>query len=513
MILGNSLTGEFSRAAVLRLRWPYLADAAATALREAGAPGDLAGEVLDRLERLVKQPFPVPGDEMLTGALANTIAGRICNHFDLHGTGYTVDGACSSSLLAVMTACRTLSAGELDFVLAGGVDMSIDPLELVGFSRLGALAEREMRVYDAHPTGFLPGEGCGVVALMRADDAERQGLRSYANLVGWASSSDGAGGLSRPEPGGQILALRRAYRMAGIHPEQVRLIEGHGTGTAVGDRVELEALTAVMLDPASRSSRPATLGSIKANIGHTKAAAGVAGLIKAVLAVHHRVLPPTTGCVEPNELLRRAPLRVLTTPEPWTEPTPRAGVSSMGFGGINAHVVIEGTGSVTSTAVRTWSARTGPDEIVLIGADTIPWLVAQLDELAGTAPQLSEAEVRDVAVTAWQPGSRHRPVPGRARRTHAQTSWPPRRVAPPRPPQGGTAGFGSTSAVATRSVRRPRRAWDSCSPARPRRSAPCCRGGRTGWTCLPRRPAVTPTPTPRSPSPRYSGSRWPAWPG
>lgn len=401
VILGNSLTGEFARAATIRLRWPFVADAVATVLRDVGADDELAANVLPRLEALVKQPFPVPGDETLTGALANTIAGRICNQFDFHGTGYTVDGACSSSLLAVMAACRALADHECDFVLAGGVDMSLDPFELVGFSRLGALARGEMRVYDAEPTGFLPGEGCGVVALMRAEDAERQNRRGYARIVGWASSSDGSGGLSRPERRGQVLALTRAYRKAGISPDAVGLIEGHGTGTAVGDRVELETLKQVRGTGAT-----AALGTIKANIGHTKAAAGVAGLIKATLAVSHRVLPPTTGCARPHELLRDAGLRVLAEPEPWAVPVPRAGVSSMGFGGINAHVVIEGdrgeTPPTLSASVRRWSTRISAKEIVYVGATSPAALARRLDALEKTAQRLSAAEVGDVAATAWR---------------------------------------------------------------------------------------------------------------
>ncbi|HET6501516.1 MAG TPA: SDR family NAD(P)-dependent oxidoreductase [Amycolatopsis sp.] len=403
VVLGNSLTGEFTRAATLRFRWPFLADAAATALAEAGLGPGPAGAVLARLESLVKEPFPVPGEETLTGALANTIAGRICNQFDFHGTGYTVDGACSSSLLAVSTACRALAEGDCDFMLAGGVDMSLDPLELVGFARLGALATTEMRVYDERPTGFLPGEGCGVVALMRAEDADRLGRRSYAHIIGWASSSDGSGGLSRPERRGQVLALGRAYRRAGIPPGAVGLIEGHGTGTVIGDRVELAALNEVRGPGA-----PAALGTIKANIGHTKAAAGVAGLIKAVLAVRHRVLPPTTGCVRPHELVRRGPLRVLAEPEPWSAPVPRAGVSAMGFGGINAHVIVEGargeTPPVLPASVRRWSARIGPDEIVYLAAGDPRALARRLAELAASAVHLSAAEVGDVAATAWRSG-------------------------------------------------------------------------------------------------------------
>jgi enediyne polyketide synthase len=308
------LTGEFSRAAQLRLRWPFIHRAATAALAGAGIDGKTAAQALDSLRDLVRDPFPVPGDETLAGALTNTIAGRVCNHFDFHGSGFTVDGACASSLLSVMTAAGALLEGSLDVALAGGVDLSIDPFELVGFARTGALAVDEMRIYDRSPTGFLPGEGCGVVVLMRAEDAERDGLRTYATIIGCGTSSDGAGGLTRPSTYGQVLAMTRAYRMADVPPAEVELVEGHGTGTKVGDEVELTALAEVRRDGATH----AAIGSVKANIGHTKAAAGAAGLIKAALALYHRVLPPTTGVERPHELLCRPeiPLRVLDEPNP-----------------------------------------------------------------------------------------------------------------------------------------------------------------------------------------------------
>ncbi|MFD0206866.1 MULTISPECIES: type I polyketide synthase [Saccharothrix] len=407
VVLGNSLTGEFSRAAQLRLRWPFVRRAAVTALSGAGVPDEQAEHTLELLRDLVRGPFPEPGDETLAGALSNTIAGRVCNHFDLHGTGYTVDGACSSSLLAVITACRALVSRELDFALAGGVDLSLDPFELVGFARLGALAEgRRMRVYDAEPTGFLPGEGCGVVALMRADDARRAGLLVYAEVSGWGTSSDGSGGLTRPETSGLVRAMDRAYVMASADPASVDLVEGHGTGTAVGDRVELSALNRFRAGAAKR----AALGSVKANVGHTKAAAGVAGLIKAALALHHRVLPPTTGCEDPHPLVTGAnsTVRVLAEPEPWPDRAPVAGVSSMGFGGINAHVVLSGNGGsgVVPEPMLRWSRPLPAHEIVLLTAPDRDELAARLDVLAAKAGSLSAAELHDLAATRYRAAAR-----------------------------------------------------------------------------------------------------------
>ncbi|MFI9586189.1 SDR family NAD(P)-dependent oxidoreductase [Streptomyces sp. NPDC052236] len=340
VILGNSLTGDATRAGTLRLRWPYVRRVLAAALEDADIAGVVRDEVLRRAAAGYLAPFPPTTDESLAGALSNTIAGRICNHFDFHGGGYTVDGACASSLLAVIELCRALRDHSIDFGLAGGVDLSLDPFELVGFAKTGALATDRMRVYDERSAGFWPGEGCGMLALMRTADARAAGLRVYAEIRGWGISSDGSGGITRPDRDGQLLSLRRAYELAGLDPGEVLLHEGHGTGTQVGDEVELNALTALR----ENARRPAALGTVKANIGHTKAAAGAAGVIKATMSLHTGVLPPTTGCETPHPVLRSraARLRILRNPEHWP-PGPRlAGVSSMGFGGINAHLVLSG---------------------------------------------------------------------------------------------------------------------------------------------------------------------------
>jgi len=401
VVLGNSLTGEFSRAAVLRTRWPYVRRAMRAALPASGLPATRWDSLLDEVERQYKSAFPEPGDETLAGALANTIAGRICNHFDFHGTGYTVDGACASSLLAVGTAAAAVAEGQLDVALAGGVDLSLDPFELIGFARLGALARDEMRVYDRRPTGFLPGEGCGVVVLCREAYAQRNGLRPYAYLHGWGTSSDGAGGLTRPEPAGQRLALNRAYQRARLAPTRVGLVEGHGTGTEMGDRVELEAL----LEVRGAGAAPAALGSVKAHIGHTKAAAGVAGLIKASLALHHDVLPPTTGCAEPHPLLATpgSTLSILDEARPWPAGERYAAVSAMGFGGINTHVVLGGVGPTRRHRLpardRALAARHPDREVVACTAETSEQLAVTLRRVRDAAAELSRGELTDLAAT------------------------------------------------------------------------------------------------------------------
>ncbi|HXV92094.1 MAG TPA: polyketide synthase, partial [Pseudonocardia sp.] len=338
VVIGNSLTGEFSRASVMRLRWPYVRRTVAAALAEEGwAEADTARFLRD-LEGRYKEPFAPITEDTLAGGLANTIAGRICNYYDLAGGGYTVDGACSSSLLSVATAANALVEGDLDVALAGGVDLSIDPFEVIGFAKTGALATGEMKVYDRGSNGFWPGEGAGVLVLMRESDALARGRRIYASIAGWGVSSDGKGGITRPEARGHRLALERAYRRAGYGVGTVSYFEGHGTGTALGDATEIEALSSARREAGPTNGR-AALGTVKGNFGHTKAAAGVAGLIKATLAVHHQVIPPVTGNSEPHALLTgdSAAMYLPGEAQPWPAGQEvRAGVSAMGFGGINS---------------------------------------------------------------------------------------------------------------------------------------------------------------------------------
>jgi enediyne polyketide synthase len=403
VFLGNTLTGEFSRANNLRLRWPYVRRVVEAALRAENWSGEKCCDFLNNLEAAYKEPFPAIDEETLAGGLSNTIAGRICNYFNLRAGGYTIDGACASSLLAVANACSALVAGDLDVALAGGVDLSLDPFELVGFAKTGALASEMMRIYDVRSNGFWPGEGCGFLLLMRHADALAHQRRIHAVIKGWGISSDGSGGITRPEVEGQLLALRRAYRRADFPLETVAYFEGHGTGTAVGDATELRALSRARREAVHKVPQ-AVIGSVKANIGHTKAAAGVAGLIKATMAVRNGILPPTTGCEEPHpELCGEAPaLRILRQGEPWPADQPlRAGVSSMGFGGINAHIVLEGCAPPPSDSPsyreRALLSSSQDVELFLLGAQSVGQLQQQLEYLLTFAGKLSLAELADLA--------------------------------------------------------------------------------------------------------------------
>ncbi|MBG0829061.1 SDR family NAD(P)-dependent oxidoreductase [Planomonospora sp. ID67723] len=405
VIVGNTLTGEFTRANLLRLRWPYVRRTLAAMLKEQGWEDDRLAGFLADYETMYKSPFPPIDEDTLAGGLSNTIAGRICNHFDLNGGGYTVDGACSSSLLSVVTASKALVDGDVDVAIAGGVDLSIDPFEIVGFAKTGALAKSEFRLYDRHSNGFWPGEGCGMIVLMREPDAVAAGHRIYATVAGWGVSSDGKGGITRPEVSGYQLALRRAYERAGFGIETVALFEGHGTGTALGDATELKALSGART-AADPGAEPAAVGSIKGMIGHAKAAAGVAGLIKAAMAVHEQVLPPTIGCVEPHQVLTEEPaaLRVLRKAEPWPATAQlRAGVTAMGFGGINTHVVLEGTASrrrlPLSTRTRSLASSLQDAELLLADGASPQALCERLAQLADFVTQVSYAQLADLAAT------------------------------------------------------------------------------------------------------------------
>jgi enediyne polyketide synthase len=416
VFVGNTLTGEVSRANSLRLRWPYVRRVLQAAMPMETLSAEERNELLDKCEQLYKLPFPAVNDETLAGNLSNTIAGRICNHFDLKGGGYVVDGACASSLLAVTNACSALVSGDLAVALAGGVDLSIDPFELVGFAKTEALAQGEMRVFDARSSGFLPGEGCGFVVLMRLDEALRQQRRLYAVIRGWGTSSDGSGGITRPEVEGQVLALQRAYERAGFGIGTVAYFEGHGTGTPVGDETEVRALRQARQDPVvevervgsdSKAGLPplqARVGSIKANIGHTKAAAGIAGLIKTAMALDNQIIPPTAGCQRPHRLLTDSgsSVTIAKNGSLWPVAQPlRAGVSAMGFGGINCHIALESTSPVRrgslSSKEEVLLGSTQDAELFLLASGDLRGLLDQTERLLSYSARLSRSELSDLS--------------------------------------------------------------------------------------------------------------------
>ncbi|WP_306321386.1 MULTISPECIES: SDR family NAD(P)-dependent oxidoreductase [unclassified Streptomyces] len=300
--------------------------------------GRLPDELAEQLPELTEDSFP--------GLLANVIAGRIANRLDLGGANYTVDAACASSLTAVDVACKELVSGASDLALCGGADLHNGINDFLLFSSVHALSKTgRCRPFAADADGIALGEGVACVVLKRLADAERDGDRVYSVIKGVGAASDGrALGLTAPRPQGQRLALERAYAQARVSPAQVGLIEGHGTGTVVGDRTELGVLSEVF-EEAGAAPGGCVVGSVKSQIGHTKCAAGLAGLIKTSLALHTGVRPPTLHITEPNPAwtgVDDSPFVFHDRALPWAAPVSErvAGVSAFGFGGTNFHVVL-----------------------------------------------------------------------------------------------------------------------------------------------------------------------------
>jgi acyl transferase domain-containing protein/phosphopantetheinyl transferase len=332
------------------------------------------------------------GPDGAIGLVPNLTASRIANRLDLGGPAYTIDAACASALVAVDQAVTELGAGRLDVVIAGGVHFCHDEAFWSVFCQLGALSRAQaIRPFDRRADGILIGEGAGLLVLRRRADAERDGDRIYAVIRGTGVASDGrAASLMSPAVEGQVAALERAWRDAELDPTTVGLIEAHGTATPAGDASELETLRRVFGGVAPGGSR-AALGSVKSMIGHAMPAAGAAGLIKAALALHQRTLFPSLHCEEPHEALGRTRFRVLGESEPWPVAAGaprRAAVNAFGFGGIDAHVVLEEVSAERGARVRV----TAPP------ASTSP----------GVAPAASRAAASRAAAS---PAARTAPVP------------------------------------------------------------------------------------------------------
>ncbi|GAA3685110.1 hypothetical protein GCM10022267_84900 [Lentzea roselyniae] len=357
-------------------------------LREAGIGERKAQEICDRIA-----DHYVPWQECtFPGLLSNVVAGRIANRFDLHGTNYTVDAACASSLAAIANAVAELALGTSDLVITGGVDTLNDIMMYMCFSKTPALSPTgDCRPFAEAADGTMLGEGLVMFALKRLDDAERDGDRIYAVIRGIGTSSDGNGtAIYAPLPAGQARALRQAYENAGYGPDTVELVEAHGTGTTIGDAAEFDALREVLAESGRGDHQWCALGSIKSQIGHTKAAAGAAGLLKAVLAVHHGVLPPTIKVDRPNPRLEleTSPLYLNTRARPWVrgpEHPRRASVSSFGFGGSNFHLTLEEyTGEHRACRVRAL-----PSELVLLSASSVDALISSARSLRGSLSDIA----------------------------------------------------------------------------------------------------------------------------
>ncbi|MFD9780815.1 SDR family NAD(P)-dependent oxidoreductase [[Kitasatospora] papulosa] len=342
------------------------------ALRENGIPEDEAQAVCDS----ITGHYTPWQESTFPGLLGNVIAGRIANRFDLHGTNHVTDAACASSFAALSTAVSELSLGRADLVIGGGVDASNDAGTFLCFSKTPALSPSgDCRPFSDAADGTMLGEGIAMYALKRLADAERAGDRIYAVIRGIGTSSDGrSGAIYAPVPEGQARALRRTYEDAGYGPETVELVEAHGTGTRAGDAAEFAALRRVFEESGRQDGRWCALGSVKSQVGHTKGAAGAVGLLKSVLALHHKVLPPMIKVDRPDPAMGidDSPFYLNTRARPWVSPPDRprrASVSSFGFGGSNFHVTLEEYTPPAGPEARTaWRTRTAPTELVLLSA-------------------------------------------------------------------------------------------------------------------------------------------------
>jgi polyketide-type polyunsaturated fatty acid synthase PfaA len=395
-ILGVTSAQELLGTMVSRLQRPIWKKS----LREHGLPESEVEAVCQRIA-----DHYVPWQESsFPGLLGNVVAGRIANRLDLGGTNCVTDAACASTFSALSMAVRELYMGDSDLVITGGVDTLNDIFMYMCFSKTPALsATGDCRPFSDNADGTMLGEGLGMVALKRLDDAERDGDRIYAVLSGVGSSSDGRSkSVYAPVSEGQANSIRRAYDAAGFEPESIELIEAHGTGTKAGDAAEFGGLALVFGDKDAEQKQWCAMGTVKSQIGHTKAAAGAAGLFKAVMALNHKVLPPTIKVDQPSEKLdlKNSPFYINTATRPWIRGTAhprRAGVSSFGFGGSNFHLALEEYQGESPHAHRVRSAAV--ELVVISGVDG-----AQVAEQARTLAARADAPGMLQRI-AWETGS------------------------------------------------------------------------------------------------------------
>ncbi len=353
-----------------------------------GLRPDLTADELAKLKAQFKKQLPPYNAEMVGLLTPNVIAGLIANRLDLMGPNFIVDAACASSLIAIELATREINSGRCDMMITGGVQAQCPPQLYMQFCQLGALSHGQLRPFQKGADGTLLGEGVGVLVLKKLSLAEADGDRIYAVIKGIGSASDGkAKGLLTPRLEGEVLALRRAYESSGIDPATIGLVEAHGTGTRVGDKTEIESLT-TLFGPRVGELPTIALGSVKSMISHCLPASGSASMIKTALALHHKVLPPML-CdeIDPDLQIEKTPFYINTEARPWIHAGPhprRAGVNAFGFGGINAHVILEEYRPAKATPHRSGAGLLhipGHSELVTLGAATVEALAALARQL------------------------------------------------------------------------------------------------------------------------------------
>ena len=395
-----------NRGYVTSLHHGFIVDQVINVLRQVDP--DRPEKELATIKAELKRNMPPLNADTVPGLAHSVLVGRIANRLDLHGPVYTVDGACASSLLAVEAGMRELRSGRCDAMLVGGVSVSMPAVIDLLFCHLGALSRTgRIAPFSKDADGTLLGQGCGIVVLKRRRDAEQDGNRIYAVLNSIGVASDGrGGGLLAPQQEGQEFALRRAYAEAGLPTSAIELVEAHGTGIPLGDVTEVRSLTECF---GARGACGPTiaLGSVKSMISHLIPAAGIAALIKTALALYHRVLPPTIHATEPNPdlHLNQTPFYLCTTRRPWIHAdrrTPRrAGINAFGFGGINAHAILE-EHRVTDESALTSLDRHWPVELVVVAAVDRETLQARAEALAAWVDRAEAVSLLDIAATCAQ---------------------------------------------------------------------------------------------------------------
>ncbi|MCC5597701.1 type I polyketide synthase [Nostoc favosum] len=378
VILGVAMAKQLGMPLSARLEYPIWEKA----LKSSG----LSDEDTQKIVEKIKSAYVKWDENAFPGMLANVVAGRIANRLNFGGMNCVVDAACASSFGALKMAISELVEHRSDMMLTGGVDTDNTIMAYISFSKTPAVSPSEnVKPFDAKSDGMMLGEGIGMIVLKRLEDAERDNDKIYAVIKGIGTSSDGRyKSIYAPRKEGQVKALERAYEDAGFSPATVGLMEAHGTGTMAGDPTEFGSLKDYF-DVHDDKKQHIALGSVKSQIGHTKAAAGAASLIKTALALHHKVLPPTINITEPNPKLniKNSSFYLNTETRPWIRPEGeaprRAGVSSFGFGGTNYHVVLEEYEADQNHAYRLHSDASE----VLLFAPTVDQLLSKSEEILG----------------------------------------------------------------------------------------------------------------------------------
>ncbi|HEU5473873.1 MAG TPA: SDR family NAD(P)-dependent oxidoreductase [Actinophytocola sp.] len=392
---------------LMELMWEALEDAGIAADRLRGSRTGVFVGMVDSSQYLKRQTeaegaAPIDDPYFGLGGSPSAAAGRIAYHLDLRGPCLTVETACSSSLVATHLAVQSLRRGECDLALVAASSALIHPDVFVGACKMGMLAgDGRTKSFDAAADGFVMGEGCGVVVLRRASDVGTDtgagGRRAHAVIRGSAITQDGqSNGLTAPNRAAQLAVIRAALTDSGLRPDDIGYVEAHGSGTELGDTIEFSALREIF--GARPAQRPLVVGAVKSNVGHLLAAAGMAGLIKAVLAVKHGEVPTNLHLSEPNSVVTLdGPVRPATVRQPFPAPVDggpnRAGVSSFGWSGTNAHVIVERAEPAAPPA------ESRPGQAIPLSAAGATGLRESALRLAGHLEAHPELELADVAYT------------------------------------------------------------------------------------------------------------------